>query len=99
MTDSAFKTGKNYYSQVFLEECKYVVKEKKISKYIIDYIEISSDSDRENCDKENSDNLTKENSNEKNYSEENSIEKNKYTTWIKKYSYDKCNFLKHIKNW
>ena len=32
---------------MFLEECKYVVKEKKISKYIIDDTEISSDSDKE----------------------------------------------------
>ena len=24
-----FRTGKNYYPQLFLEECKYVVKEKK----------------------------------------------------------------------
>ena len=26
----AFRTGKSYYPQVFLEECKYAVKEKKI---------------------------------------------------------------------
>ena len=26
---SVFKTGKNYYPQVFLEECKYVIKEKR----------------------------------------------------------------------
>ena len=32
---------------MFLEECKYVVKEKKISKYMIDDTEISSDSDKE----------------------------------------------------
>ena len=50
-----FRTGKNYHPQVFLEECKYVVKEKKISKYLIDNIEISSDSDRKNLDEENSD--------------------------------------------
>ena len=37
-------TGKNYYSQVFLEKCKNVVKGKKIPKYIIDNTEISSDS-------------------------------------------------------
>ena len=48
MIDSVFRTGKNYYLQVFLEELKYVVKETKIPKYIIDDIEISSDSDREN---------------------------------------------------
>ena len=33
---SVFRTGKNHYPQVFLEECKHVVKEKKIPKYIID---------------------------------------------------------------
>ena len=27
--DSVFRTGKNYYSQVFLEECKYIVQEKR----------------------------------------------------------------------
>ena len=32
---------------MFLEECKHVVKEKMLPKYIIDNIEISSDSDRE----------------------------------------------------
>ena len=68
--DSVFRTGKNYYSQVFLEECKYVVKEKKMPKYIIDDIEISSDSDRENSDKENS--------NEEKYDEENLVEKSSY---------------------
>ena len=56
LIDSAFRTG-NYYPQVFLEECKYVVKEKKMSKYIIKYIiydiETSSDSDEENFDEEN----------------------------------------------
>ena len=30
LIDSVFKTGKNYYPEVFLEECKYVVKEKKM---------------------------------------------------------------------
>ena len=58
MIDSVFRTGKNYYPQVFLEECKYVVKEKKIPKYIIDNIEISSDSHGGNSDKENSDKKT-----------------------------------------
>ena len=42
------KTSKNYNPQVFLEECKYVVKEKMIPKCIIVDIEISSDSDKEN---------------------------------------------------
>ena len=55
LIDSVFRTGKNYYLQVFLEECKYVVKEKKIPKYIIDDIELSSVSDKKNSDRENSD--------------------------------------------
>ena len=71
MIDSVFRTGKNYYPPVFLEECKYVVKEKEIPKYIIDYIEISSDSHRKNSDEENSD---EENSDEANSDEENSNE-------------------------
>ena len=48
--------------------CKYVVKEKKIPQYIIDDIEISSDSDRENSDKEKS---VEENSNEEDFDEQN----------------------------
>ena len=56
---------------MFLEECKHV-KEKKIPKYIIDYIEVS-DSDKENSDEENSD---EENSNEENSKEENSDKEN-----------------------
>ena len=37
---------------MFLEEFKYVVKEKNIPRYIIDDIEISSESDRENSAEE-----------------------------------------------
>ena len=29
LIDSVFRTGKNYYPQVFLKECKYIVKEKR----------------------------------------------------------------------
>ena len=47
---------------MFLEECKNVFKEKKISRYIIDDIEIFSDSNRENSDRENTD---RENSDKK----------------------------------
>ena len=68
MLDSVFRTGKGYYLQVFLEECKNAVKRKKIPKYIIGDIEIPLDSDRENSDEENSDreNSDKEVSNEEN---------------------------------
>ena len=41
--NSVFRTGKNYYPQVILEECKYVVKEKRIPKYITEGTEISFD--------------------------------------------------------
>ena len=47
MLDSIFRIGKNYYPQLFLEEYKYVIKEKNIHSYIIDDVEISSDSDEE----------------------------------------------------
>ena len=33
LIDSGYRTSKNYYPLLFLEECKYVVKEKKIPKY------------------------------------------------------------------
>ena len=86
--DFIFRACKSYYPQVFLEECQYIVKEKKIPKYVIDDIEISSDSDEKNSDEDNSDEdilektQTKKNSDEeddssgKNSSEENSDEKN-----------------------
>ena len=34
LIDSVLRSGKNYYHQVFLEECEYVVKVKKMSEYI-----------------------------------------------------------------
>ena len=47
--DSVYRTGKSYYRQVFLEECKNVVKEKMMPGYINVKIETSSDdSDEEN---------------------------------------------------
>ena len=52
LLDSIFKAGKNYYPQLFLEEFKYVIKEKKIDNYITDDVEISSDSDEDNSDEE-----------------------------------------------
>ena len=63
MINFVFGIGKNYYSQVFLEEFKYVVKEKKIPKYIIDDRQISFDSDKSNYDEGNS---SEENSDEEN---------------------------------
>ena len=63
LINSVFRNDNNYYLQVLLEEYKYVAQEKKMSKYIIDDIEISYDSDKKNSDEENS--------NEENCDEEN----------------------------
>ena len=68
LNTSVFRTGKNYYPQVFLKECKYVVKEKRMHEYITDDIEIYSDSDREDSDEEIS---NEENSDEENFDEDN----------------------------
>ena len=53
---------------MFLEQCKYIVKEKQILKYIIDNIDIFSDSDEENFDEKDS---VEENCDEENSDEEN----------------------------
>ena len=45
--NSVFRTGKNYYPQVFLEECKYIVQEKEMSEYITDDTEVSFDYQRD----------------------------------------------------
>ena len=34
LINSVFSTGKNYHPQVFAQECKYVIKEKKMPEYI-----------------------------------------------------------------
>ena len=54
MLDSVFVTGNNYYPQVFLEECKYAIKEKKIHNDIIDDVKLLSDSDEETLLEKNS---------------------------------------------
>ena len=43
MIGSVYRKVENYHPQVLLEECKYVVKEKKMSKFITENTEISSD--------------------------------------------------------
>ena len=53
LIDFVFRTGKNFYPQSFLGECKYDAKGKKLSKYITDDTEISSDSYRESSDEKN----------------------------------------------
>ena len=60
LIDLVYRKDKNFYLKIFSEQCKYVVKEKKISKFITDNIEIfSDDSDKEDSDEENSDEKVK----------------------------------------
>ena len=55
LIDSVLETGKNYYPQVFLDECENIVKKKKVPDYITDNIQISfNDSCDENSDEEDS---------------------------------------------
>ena len=71
LVDSVIKTGENFSLQVFLEECKYVIKEKKIPKYIIDDVEFSSNSNEENSDEEILEKLQTEKNSEENSNDEN----------------------------
>ena len=67
-----FNSFKNYYLQVFLGECKSVMKENKMPDYITDNVEISSDdSDRKYSDEEISNEENPEISNEENSNEKN----------------------------
>ena len=43
LVDCVFKIGKIYYSQVFLEKCKYIIKEEKVSRFIGDDLKFFSD--------------------------------------------------------
>ena len=53
LIDSVFRMSKNNYSEVFSEECKDIVKEKKMTKYITDDLQISSnDFDEESSEEE-----------------------------------------------
>ena len=91
LIDSVFRVGKNYYPQVSLEKCKYVVKEKKMPKHIIEDIEISfDDSDKENSDIESS----QENFDEENSDEENRILESKTPELVKESFKD--TIYKHI---
>ena len=41
LIDSVLKMGKKYYPQVFLDDCKYVVKETKMIQFLYDELEIN----------------------------------------------------------
>ena len=55
LIDSVLEQVKIIIHKCFQKNAKYVVKQKKIPQHVIDDIEISSDSGRENSDKESSD--------------------------------------------
>ena len=63
LIDSVFRIDENYCPQVFLEECKYVVKKKKEKKYAWIWF-WQEDSDTGNSDEEDS---NEQNSNEENF--------------------------------
>ena len=50
--DYVYKMNKNYYPQVFLEECKCKLKEKQITRYITEDIGIFSSSDDDDDSKD-----------------------------------------------
>ena len=83
---SVFRTNKNCYPQVFLEECKYIFKEKVMPTFTTDNLDIFSD-------EENSD---EESSGEENYSENYSDEENFIEEYIKRC--DKTFFERAILN-
>ena len=57
--DSVFKSGKKFYPQTFLEECKYKIKEKEINLFIEDILESYYD---DNCEEKKEGNDFEENS-------------------------------------
>ena len=64
LTDLVYRTRKNYYPEVLLEESKYIRK-KYASKYIIDGVEIcSDDSDKKDSNYSDEENFDEENSND-----------------------------------
>ena len=48
--DSVFKMGKSYYLQVFLEECKYFIKEKRVERYFDGDYELETTSEDLVCE-------------------------------------------------
>ena len=53
LIDSVFRAVENYYSQVFLDECKYVAKDKKMPEFITYDIKFfSDDSDQKDSNEE-----------------------------------------------
>ena len=48
MLDSVIKTGKKYYPQTLLEECKYEITKNKMENLINDKLDLSSSGESDN---------------------------------------------------
>ena len=48
MLDSVIRVNKRYYPQIFLEECKYVIRKNKMEKVINDDLDLSSSDESDN---------------------------------------------------
>ena len=48
MLDSVIKVNKKYYPQTLLEECKYVIRKKKMENLINDDLDLSSSDESDN---------------------------------------------------
>ena len=56
--DSVIRVNKKYYPQTFLEECKYVIRKKKMKNLINDDLDLSSSDESDNEFDNGSDNET-----------------------------------------
>ena len=52
MSDSVIRVNKRYYPQIYLDECKYVIRKNKMENLIDDDLDLSS-SDKSNRDSDN----------------------------------------------
>ena len=58
MLDSVIRANKKYYPQIFLEECKYVIRKNKMENFINDDLNLSSSDESDNESNNESDNET-----------------------------------------
>ena len=84
LTASGYIKDKNYCPQVFLEKCHYVVREKKMSAFITDDIEIYSDDHGDSDDSNHSDD----------FDEKTKMKKIKYTIFFKRNKNNMINLFK-----
>ena len=56
MLDSVIRVNKKYYPQMFLEECKYVIRKNKMENLIHDDLDLSSSDKSDNASDNGSDN-------------------------------------------